>query len=283
MRHRHLHEENRQSWNTDTRAHNSHKIDQAGFLRGGGSTLFPEELELLGSIDGLRLVHLQCNAGQDSLSLAVLGAEVTGVDISDEAIEFAQQLSIDSGIPADFIRADIFDWFVQAEPQSFDIVFCSYGAICWVSDLEVWAQGVAKLLRSGGRFVTVDFHPFSMVFDQHFEIAYPYFAQGEPLSWDDGVSDYVGLAGTALAPYGFIKGESPFTNPHPVHEFQWGLGEVFQALIDAGLTLKITREYPYSNGAKMFEDLVEIEGQRFARPHGKPNLPLMWGVVAQRR
>src|ERR1043165_5327026 len=83
---RDLHEDNRQSWNSATRAHNSHKGDQAAFLRSGGSTLFLEELELLGDVTGKRLVHLQGNAGQDTLSLAAPGAEVTGVDISDEAI-----------------------------------------------------------------------------------------------------------------------------------------------------------------------------------------------------
>ena len=45
-----LHEANRLSWNAATQAHNSHKIDQAGFLRRGGSTLFAEELALLGDV-----------------------------------------------------------------------------------------------------------------------------------------------------------------------------------------------------------------------------------------
>src|SRR4051812_10965825 len=100
-----MHEENRVAWNAATEAHNSHKVDQAGFFREGGSTLFPEEVELLGDIAGLSLVHLQCNAGQDTLSLARLGATVTGVDISDTAIDFARQLSADSGVPATFVRS----------------------------------------------------------------------------------------------------------------------------------------------------------------------------------
>lgn len=97
-----LHQQNRRSWNHATRAHNEHKGDQAAFLRGGGSTLFPEEIELLGAVRGQRVVHLQCNAGQDSLSIAARGARVTGVDISDEAIAFARTLSKDSGIEASF-------------------------------------------------------------------------------------------------------------------------------------------------------------------------------------
>src|SRR3712207_1106866 len=122
-----LHEENRIAWNAATVAHNSHKVDQAGFLRGGGSTLYPEEIELLGDLTGKSLVHLQCNAGQDTLSLAQLGATVVGVDISDEAIAFAQQLSGESGIPATFVRSDVFDWLADAatKPERYDVVFSS--------------------------------------------------------------------------------------------------------------------------------------------------------------
>lgn len=275
-----LHEANRLSWNRATRAHNSHKENQAAFLRSGGSTLFPEELELLGSISEIRLVHLQCNAGQDTLSLALMGAEVTGVDISDEAISFARRLAHDSGVGADFVRADVYDWLAQYEGEPYDVLFSSYGALCWLSDLGTWARGVASVLRPGGRFVCVEFHPFSMVFDEKFKIAYPYFADGEPLTWDDGVGDYVGMAGTALAPSGFTEGETEYQNPHPVHEFQWAIAEVLQALIDAGLAIETIREYPYSNGAKLFDDMVEVEGRRFMRPEGEPNLPLMWGVTA---
>lgn len=282
MKNRHLHEENRKSWNAATRVHNSHKKDQAAFLKNGGSTLFPEERELLGSVEGCRLLHLQCNAGQDSLSLASVGAEVTGIDISDEAIEFAQGLSATSGIAAEFVRDDVYDWLAEADPNSFDIAFSSYGALCWLSDLDTWARGVAAVLRSGGKFVYIDFHPFSMVFDEHFNVAYPYFAFGKPLKWDDGVSDYVGRSGGALAPSGFVEGATDFSNPHAVHEFQWGIGEVLQSLIAAGLTIEFVKEYPYSNGAKLFNDMIEVTGHRFTRPAGTPNLPLMWGLVARK-
>src|SRR3712207_1036709 len=123
------HEANRLSWNAATRAHNSHKGDQARFLRDGGDTLFPAELELLGDLRGRKLLHLQCNAGQDSLSLVNHGADVVGVDISDEAISAARMLSRDSNIPARFDRADIYDWLpaARARGERFDVIFASYG------------------------------------------------------------------------------------------------------------------------------------------------------------
>src|SRR6478609_5857077 len=126
------HETNRRSWNAVTIAHNSHKKDQATFFRKGGGTLFPDEVELLGELSGKNLLHLQCNCGQDTLSLAQLGAKVTGVDISDDAIAFARQLSADSGIPAMFERADVFEWLASAEPDQFDLVFSSYGVLGWL-------------------------------------------------------------------------------------------------------------------------------------------------------
>ncbi|MCP5114750.1 MAG: class I SAM-dependent methyltransferase, partial [bacterium] len=201
----------------------------AGFLRRGGSTLFPEEIELLGDVAGRRLVHLQCNSGQDTLSLARLGANVTGVDISDEAIEFASELSNASGIPATFQRADVYDWLDAARDggEQFEIAFCSYGAVCWLSDLERWAAGIAATLVPGGRFVTVDFHPMAMMFNEQFELSYPYFGDGRPLEWEEGIRDYVAASGPALAPSGFEEGDREFKNPHAVYEFQWHLAAIF--------------------------------------------------------
>lgn len=279
-----LHQENRLSWNKATRAHNSHKHDQAGFVRGGGSTLFPEEIELLGDIRGLSLVHLQCNAGQDTLSLAQLGAVVTGVDISDEAIAFACKLAEDAGIPGTFLRMDVYDWLQQAaeSDQRFDIAFCSYGALCWLSDLSLWARGVAAVLKPGGRFVCVDFHPVLMIFEDDWTLRYPYFGDGNAQTWTDGIGDYVAASGGALAPSGYLDGVRDFRNPHPSHEFQWAISDIITSLLDAGLTIHAFREYPYSNGAKLYQHMQETPGRRMIPPEGIPSLPLMFGIVARK-
>src|SRR5258706_9699764 len=125
---RDLHEQNRRSWNHATTAHETHKGDQAGFLRGGGSTLFPEEIELLGNLSGKRVVHLQCNAGPDTLSLVARGARVLGVDISDTAIAAARKLASAAGIDGRFERADLYEWFDAAAERGdqFDVRFPSY-------------------------------------------------------------------------------------------------------------------------------------------------------------
>lgn len=281
-----VHEANRASWNAATKQHNTHKGDQAAFLRAGGSTLFPEEIALLGAVRGKTLLHLQCNAGQDTLSIAAqLGAAVTGVDISDEAISFAQRLSAESGIPGTFVRSDVYDWLARSAARC-DVVFSSYGAILWLSDLPAWARGVAAALKPGGRFVLVEFHPLIGVLDGalsgDWKRASDYMG-GRLASFADGVGDYVAEAGGALSHTGtVIQAAEPFVNPNPAHEYAWGLAEVVSALLEAGLRLAALHEYPYCNGFKPFPNMIEQPGRRMVFPDGMPVLPLMYGLVAQR-
>jgi SAM-dependent methyltransferase len=282
---RDLHEENRLSWNAATAAHNSHKGDQAAFFRAGGSTLKPEETELLGDLRGKRVVHLQCNAGQDTLSLVGLGAGATGVDISDEAIAFARALSAGSGVEAEFERADVYDWLEGAarEGRRFDVAFASYGALCWLSDLRGWARGVASILDPGGRVVVMEFHPVLGMYDERMKLAYPYSSAGRPLTWNEGVGDYVAFSGEGLALEGYQEGVKDFSNPHPVHEFRWGLADVVQPLLDAGLALETLREYPYSNGWRPFDGMrADPATRRFYLPEGVPEFPLMFGLAARK-
>jgi SAM-dependent methyltransferase len=284
---RDLHEQNRHSWNAATRQHNIHKGDQAAFLRGGGSTLFPEEVELLGDVHGQSLVHVQCNAGQDTLSIAGrLGAAVTGIDISDEAITFAQRLSSESGIPGEFIRADVYDWF-ETNTRQFDVAFSSYGALCWLSDLSAWGRGVAAALKPGGCFVLVEFHPLLGVLDGalsgDWSKAEDYMG-GRHHAFAFGVGDYVAMSGGGLTPDGTpITEGADWKNPNPAHEFAWGLADVLTALLDAGLTLTAVREYPYCNGFVPYPGrMVEGPGRRMTFGEGMPKLPLMYAVRAEK-
>lgn len=275
-----LHEQNRLSWNEATKAHNSHKRDQAKFLREGGSTVYAEELDLLGDLRGKSLCHLQCNSGQDTLSLARLGATVTGVDISDEAISFAERLSADSGIGGRFVRADVYDFLEQAPEGSFDLVFCSYGAIAWLSDIHLWGRGVARILREGGAFVAVDAHPFMMVLgEDKLDLKYQY--SGGEAVFDPGVNDYVAAAGEALTPSGWQEGVSNFKNPHPDVAFQWGMGELITALIEPGLRLDRFVEYPFTVW-RAFTIQERRPDKRFYLPSTLPQIPQMFGVRASK-
>ena len=279
-----LRAQNRRSWNAVVGAHDSHRGDLAGFLKDGGSTLFPEEKRLLGELSGRAVAHLQCNSGGDTLSLARLGAEVTGVDLSDGAIRSARLLSERSGIPARFVRADVYDWLAETAggDERFDVVFASYGVVCWLPDLASWAAGLGAVLAPGGRLVLVDFHPAADVFDEDWNVARDYPSGGEPLLLEEGVGDYVAESGGALTPGGFAEGVGGFRNPEPAHLFRWGLGEVVTALAGTGLEVTAFEEYPYSNGERHFSRMREGPGRRMFPPEDVPAVPLMYGLRAQR-
>lgn len=272
-----LHEQNRRSWNAATDAHNTHKGDQARFFREGGTTLFGLEREALGELSGRRVVHLQCNAGQDTLSLVRLGpASVTGVDISDTAIDFARRLSADTGLSARFERADVYD-FLETTSERFDVAFASYGALCWLSDLPAWGRGVARILAPGGRLVVVEFHPVWMMLDDAWHLADPYMAT-EALT-TEGVSDYVALLEESRGrPPEGVEG---FVNPHACHEFAWGLGDVVGAVLGAGLTLTRLTELGHSPYALVPGMRLGEDGY-FRPPEGVPELPLVYVLEARR-
>jgi len=284
MDHKDLREQNRLSWNAAVGAHDSHRGDLAGFLREGGITLFPEERALLGDLGGKTLVHLQCNYGGDTLSLVQLGAVVTGVDISDEAISSARRLSSEAGIPASFVRADVYDWLEKAarEERRFDVVFSSYGVVCWLPDLEAWARGIAAILKRSGRFVLVDFHPAAEMFDEQWNCAHAYPSGGEPRLLREGVGDYVAESGGGLTPARFEEGVRGFQNPHRSHLFRWGLGEVVTALSGAGLRIVTLEEYPFCNGERLFARMRELPGRRMLPPEDMPAVPLMYGISAEK-
>lgn len=274
-------DDTRASWNFATKQHNAHKRDQAAFLRDGGSTLFPDELELLGEVKGKRLLHLCCNAGQDSLSLVQLGATVTGVDLSDEAITFATGLSRDSALPATFIRSEA-NAFLETTAERFDLVFFSYGVLGWFDDVPRLMKGSARVLSPNGRLVGLEIHPLVWSFGEGGAWKDPYFAPGH--DFDDPVSNYVGESAGALSPSGHVDAPSE-PNPHRAHSWQHTVGDIVSAVAASGLQIELLREYPYANGFRPTTWFAPrgtegVEARRFVPP---VSLPVMLGLTARKR
>lgn len=273
-------EETRQSWNIATAAHNAHKPGQGEWLR-EHSSLFPEEVELLGDIAGRELLHLCCNSGQDSISLLLHhGARCTGVDLSDVAVEAARALASAAGAPLTVNHDEVLH-FVENTDQRFDIVYGSYGFLPWIHDLPRLFRGIRRVLRPGGRFVVVEFHPIVWCFDEEFRLCDPYFAPG--LFFSDPVSDYVGAANGALSPSGHVELTTVYDNPYRAHAAQQSVGDIVTALLDAGLLLTALREWPWANGCRLNSSLVPMgplgwEARRFVPPAGVPSTPLMVGL-----
>ena len=137
-------------------------------LRAGRGRLHPIEEAELRPVDGLRVLHLQCHFGRDTLTLAQRGAEVVGLDFSPEAIRAARALAAELGLEgrARFVEADLYDAPAAIpEPAAFDLVYVTWGAIYWLPDIRRWAEIVAFFLKPGGTLYLAEGHPAALVFD----------------------------------------------------------------------------------------------------------------------
>ena len=167
-------EANKDGWNKRTGVHKNSSFYDVSSFKAGKSSLTPIELEEVGNVKGKSLLHLQCHFGMDTLSWAREGAQVTGIDISNEAIDYAKELSKELNIPAQFICCNIYDLATHLK-KKFDIVFTSYGVIGWLPDLDKWASIINHFLKPGGTFYIIEFHPVVWMMDEDFKyIKYAY-------------------------------------------------------------------------------------------------------------
>lgn len=255
-------EKNKESWNKRTDFHiGSEFYDVKGFLA-GATSLKSIELALLGDITGKSILHLQCHFGQDTLSLARMGANATGIDLSDNAIKNAHLLAEKAKLKADFICCDLYS-LPQHLDKQFDLVFTSYGTIGWLPDLDKWAKIVAKYLKPGGKFIFVEFHPVVWMFDNDFEkVGYDYF-NTRPI-----IETETGTYADRSAP---INKEFVSWN-HPT-------GEVLNSLIRNGLILQSFDEYNYSP-YNCFSHTEEFEPGKFRIKHIGNKMPMVFSLVA---
>jgi SAM-dependent methyltransferase len=225
---------NRDRWNELAGIHARSAFYDVDGFRAGKSALRPLEVAEVGDVAGKALLHLQCHFGLDTLSWARLGARVVGADFSDRAIELARSLAGELSIPAEFVCANVYD-LPGVLSGRFDVVFASYGVLCWLPDLPRWAAVVAHFLKPGGTFYLADIHPFAMVFDDRvpgpeLRVGYPYFHSPEPLRSE--------TPGTYADRTAEVKHRTSY-------EWARGLGDVVNAVIGAGLRVEFLHEFPY--------------------------------------
>jgi len=257
---------NKDGWNIRTPVHfNSAFYCVESFKNGERLSLKMPELELLGSIKGKKILHLQCHFGLDTLSLSKLGAITTGVDISDVSIEKARKLSTETGIPSSFVCEDVQD-LRNRNLGLFDIVFTSYGVIPWLENLNAWAEGIVNHLIPGGKFILVEYHPVvDLIYDGKISGWNTYFEQNQP----DGKA----VTGTYADP----SSEITFTR----YTWQHSISEVITAILGSELIIRDFQEYPYSSYPLFPELEMQKDGVWFPKHFGK-RIPYMYSLVAER-
>ncbi|GAS87386.1 class I SAM-dependent methyltransferase [Mycolicibacterium brisbanense] len=219
------------------------------------------DLPRLGDIRGVRTVHLQCHIGTDTLSLARLGAAVTGLDFSGRSVEEARRLVAETGDTVDFVQADVREATSVLPAGGFGLVYTGVGALCWLPDVGQWADVVAALLAPGGVVHIREGHPILWAMDETLDddlhLRFPYFERETPLEWDDA-STYVPTS----TPLQATK----------TYEWNHSIGEIITGVLDAGLRLEMFVEH----------DSVPWEalpGQMTLRPNGEWALTTRSGVA----
>jgi 2-polyprenyl-3-methyl-5-hydroxy-6-metoxy-1,4-benzoquinol methylase len=238
-------------------------------FRAGEDSLHAIEAAELGDISGKRVLHLQCHIGRDTLSLARRGATVTGLDFSRTALDVARRLSEQTGIAADFVEGTV-GQAPELTPGPFDLVFTTWGTICWLPDMAIWAKVIASVLAPGGELYFADAHPAFNVLED----------------FDGRLSPAHDFQTPADRPLQFVNettytGDPTILSHQSTREWIHSLSAVLGGLIDAGLTITMFREHevlPW-RGLPM---LVPATDRLWRLPDGCPRIPLSYSLRAKK-
>lgn len=256
---------NKQSWNARLEAHlNSDFYDLPSFLK-GKSSLNDIELDLLGDVKDLSILHLQCHFGQDTISLSRMGAKAVGVDLSDKSLKKAQELNEETNTSARFICSDVYS-LPEVLNEQFDIVFTSYGTISWLPDLDKWAQVISHFLKPNGRLVFAEFHPAVWMYDDDLEKVQYHYNNVEPIAEEE--------EGT------YADKSAPIKQKYVC--WNHGLGEVVNSLLSKGLVLNAFNEFCYSP-YPFVSNCEEYEPGRYRIKQFDNKFPLVYSLAATKK
>jgi SAM-dependent methyltransferase len=259
-------ERNRALWDelvgVHVQAPNSYDIES---FKAGRETLKPIELEEIGNVAGKRLLHLQCHFGMDTISWARHGASTVGVDFSPDAIALARQLSAETSANADFVCSNIYELPERLEGE-FDIVYTSYGVLCWLPDLDAWGKVIDHFLAPGGFFYIVEQHPVGGMFsdrDGELVASESYFNAGPVEETSDG--SYADR--TAV-----LQNKTSYQWQHP-------LSEIINAVATNGLDVEFLHEFPFC----MFRWLPSMvkSDDGWCRIPGRDDVPFLFSLKAR--
>jgi SAM-dependent methyltransferase len=229
------------------------------------------DLPLLGDISGLRVLHLQCHIGTDTVSLARLGAKVTGLDFSGSAVEEGRRLAEQCGVDVHFVEGDAYDAAHLLGQESFDLVYTGIGALCWLPRIDLWAQVIRDLLVPGGRLFIREGHPMLWAIDEsvtdRLVVGYPYFETAQPLTFSESES--------------YVATERPL-EATTSHSWNHGLGEIMTALISSGMAITGFVEHDSVPWNALPGQMERNEVDDWCLISGRERLPLTYTLTATR-
>jgi len=260
------HRETALAWEIVARAKYQAEFEEhVALLSSGRSNLLPPEAEILRAfLPGAHVVQLQCSHGLDALGLLNAGAgSVLGIDISSEMIDQAnakaKALVVSS---ASFLCSDVTQLPTHLSATA-DLVYTGRGSLPWILNLEAWGRTVAALLKPGAHVFLFEGHPLASLWDRE--------------SSEARLREGVGYFDTEPRedpgfPADLVRRECA-SDPPRMLERHWLPGEVIEALIQAGLDIKLFREFPLL----FWNQFPNWSDQLRAR------LPASYAILAQRK
>ncbi len=201
------------------------------------------------------------------------GADVTGVDFSEQSIAIARQLADELQLNVRFLVGNVLhldEVHDEALDERFDLVYTSNGVLCWIRDIELWAKNIGDHLREDGIFYIYEYHPFAYVFDEEngtgLTPKYDYFLR-QPLYFDDEYADYA---------------DPTHLSQNPTYEWMWSVGDIQNALIAQGLEIEFFHEHRAAT-FQMFPFLEDAGDGYWTLPAHLPAIPLMFSLKARKK
>jgi SAM-dependent methyltransferase len=269
--------DNRKLWDAWTAIHTTGEFYDVQRFRDDPNDvrIEPWERAEVGDVAGKTLLHLQCHFGLDTLSWARLGAaQVTGVDFSEPAIAFANELAAETGLAdrARFVVSNVYDLPGPLEGETFDIVYTGRGVLSWLPDLGPWAEAVASFVKPGGIFYIHEGHPVMWAVDDDqtepngLRLGYDYWG-GETLSFP--------VEGSYADPEADVDAEVE-------HGWNHSLGEIVTLLASNGLRIELLDEKRVLDWPANFLRTLDDAGHYGFPPEQKGTIPLMYSLRARK-
>ena len=115
--------------------------------------------------EGVRIANICGSCGKKAIPLALLGAEVTVFDISEDNRKYAMEVAEAADVSINYEVCDVLEIDQEKYGGYFDVVFMEGGVLHYFHDIDEFMHIMYSLLRKGGKMICSDFHPFTKISD----------------------------------------------------------------------------------------------------------------------
>ena len=115
--------------------------------------------------EGVRVANICGSCGKKAVPLAILGAEVTVFDISEDNRRYALETAKEANVNINFEVCDVLEIDLDKYGDYFDVVFMEGGVLHYFHDIDEFMRIMYHLLKDNGKLICSDFHPFTKIAD----------------------------------------------------------------------------------------------------------------------